>query len=136
MFPYWIGKHGKDDSVYGGWCSKNKPSKTVRTPCSFLRLYQEDKNGKKRPCRGTPKCQRCRANHRCHELKLPLCEKNVRQCEDETGNGNDFFDVHENDNEESGKITGRGRRRESPIIKTETSHSSGIILRGDSTRRR
>ena len=102
----------------------------------FLKqLYQEDKNGKKRKCRGTARCQRCRANQRCHELNLPLCEKDVRQCEDETGNGNDFFDVHENDNEESGKnheISGRKRRP----THTTTSHSSGIILRGDSSRRR
>ena len=98
-------------------------------------LYQEDKNGKRRNCRGTPRCQRCRSIHRCHELKLPLCEKDVRQCEDETGNGDDFFDVHENDNEESGKnyeISGRKRRP----THTTTSHSSGIILRGDSSRRR
>ena len=101
----------------------------------LIQLYQEDKNGKKRNCRGTSKCQRCRSNHRCHELKLPLCEKDVRKCKDETGNGNDFFDVHENDNEESGKnheISGRKRQP----THTTTSHSSGIILRGDSTRRR
>ena len=105
--------------------------------------YQEDKNGKKKKCRGTSRCLRCRAIHRCHEIKLPLCEKDVRQCEDETGNGNDFFDVHENDNEDNmsdneeyhGKKI-QGRSRESPIIKAETSHSSGIILRGDSSRRR
>ena len=98
-------------------------------------LYQEDKNGKRRNCRGTTRCQRCRSIHRCHELKLPLCEKDVRQCEDETGNGDDFFDVHENDNEESGKnhkISGRKRQP----THTTTSHSSGIILRGDSSRRR
>ena len=98
-------------------------------------LYQEDKNGKKSQCRGTARCLRCRKTDRCFQIKLPLCEKDVRQCEDETGNGNDFFDVHENDDEESGKnheISGRKRQP----THTTTSHSSGIILRGDSSRQR